>query len=261
MKQFLILCLSIVFAMPLLASGIDANATDASCDNTTLETYSGTANVEINWIPNTIQTRWYDGNTLIDTTNTDATSCVYDDVLNRPTNPTRTGYTFTGWTMRPEIDFATTIPLDVNGNERFAKRVGNRDNICKYYIKTSNGSAVAVSCDSDDFKELRGYEWKVKFNHGTLYGMARCSITSGEFGQIGNPVIESGEYCWCKATGYRTINSDIINAPSSTLPWVFYSSGSCAVGEAGCRSDCANVCGNSAFVSRSFRVTLFTPAN
>ena len=260
MKKLLVLFL-LMFLNPLFASGIDANATDASCDNTTLETYSGTANVEINWIPNTIQTRWYDGNTLIDTTNTNAASCEYDDVLNVPPTPTaRTGYTFTGWTVRPEIDFATTIPTNESGLERFGKGFADGALWC-LYNDGSQTSAWRVSCNSDDFKELQQYEWKVKFSHGILYGMSRCSITSGERGQTGNPTEDIGENCWCKATGYKATNSNTISAPSSVLSWVFYSHGMCAVGIGGCRYDCPNVCAASAFAGSSFRGTLFSPAN
>ena len=256
MKNLLVVLSLIIFTTDSFASGIASNTNSAPCTNNTLETYSGNSNLSADWQPNEIQLRWYNGNTLMNVQSS-ANTCVYDGNLSIPsTAPTRTGYTFDGWTVRPEIDFVTTIPLYVNGDERFAKS----NNGCKYHIKTSSGSAVQVSCDNDDFKELREYEWKVKFNHGTLYGMSGCSTTSGERGEIGNPIIGSGEYCWCKATGYKAINSDTISAPSATLPWVFYSSGTCAVGEAGCRSDCANVCGNSASVSSLFRATLFTPA-
>ena len=99
MKKLVVLFL-LMFTSPLLASGIDANATDASCDNTTLETYSGTANVEINWVPNTINLSWYNGNEKM-TVQQSAQTCSYDDLLTIPsTPPTRTGYTFVGWTVR-----------------------------------------------------------------------------------------------------------------------------------------------------------------
>jgi len=255
MKKFLILCLCIA-TTDSLASGIDANATDASCDNTTLETYSGSANVEINWIPNIIQTRWYNGNTLIDTTNTDATSCVYDDVLNRPTNPTRTGYTFTGWTVRPEIDFAATIPTNENGLERWAIGWYNNANYCWY--DTNTHSAQAVNCDSDlTYKELSTYEWKVKFSHGTLYGMARCSATNGTWAQSGNPAVSSGQYCWCRATGYKSTGSDVISGSLFSLLWVFGDNGSVV----NCARGCAITCAYGAKESSDFRTSLFTPAS
>ena len=99
MKELVVLFL-LMFISPLLASGIDANATDATCDNSTLETYSGTANVEINWVPNTINLSWYNGNEKM-TVQQSAQTCSYDDLLTIPsTQPTRTGYTFIGWTVR-----------------------------------------------------------------------------------------------------------------------------------------------------------------
>jgi len=257
MKKFLILCLSIVFAMPLLASGIDANATDASCDNSTLETYSGTANVEINWIPNTIQTRWYNGNTLMDV-QTSANTCVYDDALNVPsTPPSRTGYTFTGWTVRPEIDFATTIPTNENGLERWAIGLDNGVEYCWY--DTNTGSAHQVACDDDStYKELQLHEYKVKFENWFLYGMSSCSTTAGVWKQIGTPTIADGQYCWCKVTGYRMNNVSVINRPNSNLSWVFASNRNSAEN---CIKSCAANCANNVVRTSEFRTALFTPAS
>jgi len=237
MKKLVVLFL-LMFSTASFASGIDANATDASCDNTTLETYSGTANVEINWIPNTIQTRWYDGNTLIDTTNTNAGSCEYDDVLNRPTNPTRTGYTFTGWTVRPEIDFST-LPTNEMGTESYGR--GKYGYLGCY--KETLGAGEQDFCKTEDFitgfSDLNDFEWKTIFSWGTLYGMSMCSSTSGTNGEIGNPVeLADGLHCWCKSTGYIPHGTNTKYAPISA-GWVYQSS--CLNGETG-RSLCKWVC-------------------
>ena len=260
MKQLFIL-FALIFATDSFASGIDANATDASCDNTTLETYSGTANVEINWIPNTIQTRWYNGNTLIDTTNTDAASCEYDDVLNVPPTPTaRTGYTFTGWTVRPEMDFGT-IPTNESGLECWAMGWYDDANYCWYNNRnTGNSTAHHVNCDSDSmYNELQPHEWKVKFSYGTLYGMSGCSTTSGTTVQIENIIIDSGNYCWCKATGYRANNASVTSGPTSTLFWLYqHDNGGSATT---CAQYCARHCVNAVMYSSGNRTALFTPAN
>ena len=99
MKKILLL-FALLFTSPLFASGIGANATSASCDNETLETYNGTANVEIDWEPNTINIAWYNGDDLLDVQNS-AQTCTYDGILNVPsTPPTKTGYTFNGWELK-----------------------------------------------------------------------------------------------------------------------------------------------------------------
>lgn len=91
MKKFLILLLC-VFATDSFANGIGA-VSSAPCDNDTLAKYNGTANIEINWEPNTIQLGWYDGDQQI----AGPTSCVYDGTITVPPQPIKLGYTFNGW--------------------------------------------------------------------------------------------------------------------------------------------------------------------
>ena len=94
MKKLFILFL-LFFTIDSFATGI-GNVSSAPCDNTTLNKYTGTANVEINWEPNTINLNWYDGDTKLTVAN-NAQSCVYDGTLTVPAQPTKPGYTFNGW--------------------------------------------------------------------------------------------------------------------------------------------------------------------
>ena len=103
MKRILLFLCAIFFTTNLLATGIGANDTTANCDNNTLGQTSGTANVEVDWEPNTINIRWYDGDTRLNVQSS-AQSCVYDDDLYLPaTQPTKTGYTFKGWEVKYAI--------------------------------------------------------------------------------------------------------------------------------------------------------------
>jgi hypothetical protein len=155
------------------------------------------------------------------------------------------------------MDFGT-IPINVNGNERWAISWENDANRCLY---GPNDNTIQVSCASDStYAELQTYEWKLKFSHGYLYGMSGCSTTAGIEAQRGNPTFlqGTGKYCWCKATGYKPNSSNSINVSLYTLSWVFaYEYGSFAA----CESLCALACDNFT-VSRSyFRTALFTPLN
>ena len=94
MKKIFLLLL-IFFTTESFATGI-GNVATAPCDNDTLSKYTGTANVEINWEPNTINLNWYDGDTKLTVANS-AQSCVYDSTLTVPQQPTKLGYTFNGW--------------------------------------------------------------------------------------------------------------------------------------------------------------------
>ena len=93
MKKVLVIFL-FVFALPAFAMGI--NGASAPCDNATLSKYTGTADIEINWEPNTINLNWYDGDTKLTVANS-AQSCVYDSTITVPPQPTKPGYTFNGW--------------------------------------------------------------------------------------------------------------------------------------------------------------------
>ena len=256
MKQLFILFL-LFFTTDSFASGIASNTNSAPCTNNTLETYSGNSNLAADWQPNEIKLRWYNNNTLMDVQSS-ANTCTYDGILAVPsTAPNRTGYTFAGWTVRPEIDFATTIPVGVGGIERWAIGLYNNGNRCYYQKDTP--SALTVECSSDPtYNELQLYEWKVYFSHGDLYGMSLCSNTSGTtFGQTGTPTTETGSWCWCKATGYKITDSNIINGPTNSLYWVFddYNYGSVY----SCQSSCATRCASFTKSYQWFRTALFTP--
>ena len=255
MKKLLLLFL-LFFTTDSFASGIDSNSNTAPCTNNTLETYSGNTNLQADWAPNTINLRWYNGNTLLDV-QTSANTCVYDSTLTIPsTAPSRIGYTFDGWTVRPEMDFRT-IPTDFSGSDRWAIGCVFNQNRCLYGTTASNTSEH--SCSSDmAYKELQKYEWKIKFDHGYVYGMSGCSTIGGTSGYTGNPVFtnDTGQYCWCKATGYKAINSDVIKTTKYTLPWVFaYEYGS----HNSCASLCALACDNYTAAGSDFRTALFTP--
>jgi hypothetical protein len=94
MKKVLVLLLCL-FVGDSFATGISGGTT-APCDNDTLSKYTGTANVEINWEPNTINLNWYNGDEKLTVAN-NSQSCVYDGTLTVPTQPTKPGYTFNGW--------------------------------------------------------------------------------------------------------------------------------------------------------------------
>ena len=217
MKKIFLLFL-LFFAIDSFASGIASNSASAPCTNNTLETYSGNSNLAADWQPNEIKLRWYDNNTLMDV-QASANTCIYDGTLTIPsTAPTRIGYTFDGWTVKPEMDFGT-IPTNIKGIERWGKGIGN---YCLYETNMNGGSAWQVNCSSDDnFSELQQQEWKVRFNHGSLYGMSICSTTAGAQGTPGTPAKENGTHCWCKATGYKATNTNEISGPTATLSWIF----------------------------------------
>ena len=198
------------FTADSLASGIASNSATAPCTNNTLETYSGNSNLQADWAPNTINLRWYNDNIQITPTNTVANTCTYDGSLTIPSNePTRTGYTFAGWEVVPEYDFST-LPISTAPIQGYGKKSS------ECYIPWDD-----VPCD-DDFADLNNNEWKHVYSWGTIYGMVLCSTTESEWGQPGTPDESgNGRYCWCKATGYKPNNSNVLYKPLNSMPWVF----------------------------------------
>ena len=106
LKQIGTICFAFIFSIfstNLFATdpNIAASATTANCDNATLETYSGSSNLQANWEANKINLTWYSDDTQITDVQSAATSCNYDSGLTVPsTPPTKTGYTFNGWKVR-----------------------------------------------------------------------------------------------------------------------------------------------------------------
>ena len=109
MKKLTIVSLiAACFACPSFAAGngIGASELSADCDNTTLGTYEGPATLQANWNANTINLKWYrdseeNGGTEIDVEGTDSATCEYDKGIELPAQPTKTGYVFAGWRVRP----------------------------------------------------------------------------------------------------------------------------------------------------------------
>ena len=222
--------------MPTFATepDISADTTTVSCADSALNTNDGPANIEINWEPNEIEVRWYNGNTLM-TSNT----CTYDGALTMPsTIPTRTGYTFKGWRVRPQMDFTTIV---YNGNDRFGYSIDEPNSNSPYYPQnncmTERGaySRSWANCNDNIFQELQLYEWKAGQNN-YFYGASKISA------KIGNNNCDEWDndssnwkatydelqgasgtekYCWCQLTGYKPSGSSVSYRPTNILPWIY----------------------------------------
>ena len=110
-KQIGTICFAIfAFISPLFATGVSSTASTADCDNATLNTYTGTSNLQANWDANEIDLHWYaDSDATIEMEVASASQgCTYDGTLTPPaTIPTKTGYTFKGWKVK-EIPYGYT---------------------------------------------------------------------------------------------------------------------------------------------------------
>ncbi len=220
-----------IMSLPSFATDISGGET---CDTDVLNTDIGPVNLRAEFEPETIDLRWYNNNTLLNVTSTNSNTCTYDTSINLPANPTKPGYKFKGWNVRPEYDFST-LDATITGNAGFCKSVYNGNDSCRQYDETIN----YTTCNNQNFKELNRFEWKIMFNYGAIYGMGKCTPSDATAKTVDNYEQSSGTYCWCKATGYIPTNSNIKYAPSNPVPWVLYAS----AGSIGyCNQQCACYC-------------------
>ena len=280
-KQIGTICfaISILISAPTFATGISSDASSAGCDNSTLNTYSGTSNLQAGWQANTIQLHWYSEDNEIQNVPSTSQSCTYDGSLTPPPVsyvPTRTGYTFKGW--RARSCFASSVcgltGSDVNG--LVASGYGFKcDSTGQYGALAQNASTYGLTADNT---------WAVEFTDGIARGIAGCSsIRPSNYDTIlaamndetmdeeqlmnvwwGNCNADTfisastfsnsspGQYCWCKMTSYTQSSGGVCNINNSS--WVFYFDTDSLDG---CKYGCAGECAELLSEFSIFRRALF----
>ena len=237
-KQIGTICFTlsfIIFPNFTFADNITAVST---CTNGVLGTYTGPADIEANFDPNTINTTWYSNGTQLTGNNIPAT-CTYDNALTPPTPAPRAGYVFGGWTLKPPPCEIPSTDVSNNGNAYASKRLNGGGDI-------TYGGATAAT-----YGITEPGEWGVSWSNGDkVTGVALCSQTSG-----GTPY-ETGSgdsrYCWCKATHYTANNAQQCSLSSPS--WVYYLS---YLSAAECASGCAVNCAYTVMYGSSLRAALF----
>ena len=256
-KLFLTSAIIAVMSYPAIAldenNHIQPSPTN-DCVESTLGTATGPANLEADWTANTINLEWYNEDTKL-TVPTTSNTCRYDGGIILPsTNPTKTGYTFSGWQVRaPQC-----LPSDFNyDNITTSSPIG---------YATLNGNAG--SKETDYGLTVGSGEWAVDYGSaGVIKGMAKCSAKSGESNgyKWNNASSEwtaseseltsagDGKYCWCQITGYDA-DKDKNYCPVASSSWVLnFGSGSAS----DCARNCAGSCTDSVRYSSSFPAALF----
>ena len=120
MKQLFLTSMAILAISCPAFANIDKDASTATCDNATIGTTTGPANLQADWTANTINLKWYnDGNEIILQENDPSKTCSYDGAIVLPTTqPTKTGYNFAGWKKTCRLIFRPE-----NYNESCADRI------------------------------------------------------------------------------------------------------------------------------------------
>ena len=272
---------ALAMCCPVIADPVTPNiavgTNPASCNESVLETTSGTSNLEANWTANTLNLKWYDdvdGNE-INPTNPAAATCTYDSGITVPTNSiSKTGYTFAGWQVKvatpaqpQQTGFdLSTLNANTSGIDYASKNFAG--DYCYYYNNDTGDEIDTEECSEYSvFSDLSTGEWKTNFSYGQVSGIAYCSGKSGnnhswQWGGNSSDwtateselTSASGEkkYCWCKATNYTPLNGTEQSVASSS--WVFDNG---SVSADNCAFGCASACASRVSVYDDFRRAVF----
>ena len=181
-KQIGTICF--VFSLILIStksySDIAANNSNPSCDNSTLNTYTGPAALEAKWNANTIQLKWYKDDEQL-TVQTAANQCTYDGTMTLPsTRPTKTGYDFNGWKVK--TGGSSSNPCFVGpvcGLTSSLASVNPTNEDAYGYQNDSRGENGANSYKTTEYGLTSDQTWAVEFSHGIVKGTASCNSTPG----------------------------------------------------------------------------------
>ena len=162
MKKFFVV-LFMLLTIPAFATGVGSGASTADCNNATLNTYTGTSNLSADWQPNTIDLHWYadsDATTEMNVANA-SQSCTYDGTLTPPaTIPTKTGYTFKGWTVRDVPDGYTKLQYLQSSGAAYidTQYTGNQNTeIITKSLVTTTGRFVYGASTSSNSRAITAY--------------------------------------------------------------------------------------------------------
>ena len=193
--------------MAITNSAYSTNISDNNkgCTNSTLTTYSGSAALEADWQPNPVTVTYYNGDNVYG----NGGQCTYDSTLTLPSHPSRTGYTFAGWTVKSaSCSGVACFDLSVNGTATFYHSYKKNNEYCHSFGSSGNYS----NCSDTVFSDLERYEWKTDFEYGTIKGTSTCASNYANQRYSEGTPSGDGKYCWCKITE--------IDGIEKSLPWV-----------------------------------------
>ena len=242
-KQIVPICFAFYFIIFPNFTFAD-NITDAStCTNGVLGTYTGPANIEANFDPNTINTTWYSNGTAM-SGNGVPSSCTYAAPLTPPTPADRPGYVFGGWKLKAACSLAG---LDASV-EPTAYALGG-------------GRACCNGVTTDTYGLTQADQFGLTFPYGTIVGEGICSKSGEEIIEYEEGENQDGGgYCFCHITKY-TLNGAQECDVSSVSPMVLQSQQGMGCPDGGCAKYCMlGISGWSEFDAMYFNSLVVNPA-
>lgn len=112
-----------------------------------------------------------------------------------------------------------------------------------------------ATSDTTQYVKKKG-DWAAVFEYGVITGVAKCSATSGEKFNLGNPQDDTGLYCWCQMIQLQKQGeTDFLPAESG---WVVRYDD---MKDSKCPSECAYLCGSEVRGNEDLRRLLFDSIN
>ena len=206
MKKFFV-ALFMLLSVPAFATGVGSTASTANCNNATLNTYTGTSNLSVDWQPNTIDLHWYaDSNATTEMNVASASqSCTYDGTLTPPaTIPTKTGYTFKGWKVRGLPDGYTRLQyIESTGTQYINTNIYGAAGLSVFLIAQGTGDrGIIFSFDQD-------YSGSYVGDNGTSF------FSNGIFSETQSLTKTNIETYW-ETNGSKLKQTTIINGVTKT---------------------------------------------
>ena len=168
MKKLLLPSIIAMLAVPAFATTPTTLPNNALCNETNLGTESGSADIEVVWTPNTINTQWFTGYGE-NTAAASATTCEYGGTINLPTiNPSRPGYEFAGWKLRASQCVIPSANISIDPTVMYGHGWWNDADYCN---SVDNGYGE-INCST--VPDLSLHQWKAEFSYGTVMGIASC---------------------------------------------------------------------------------------
>jgi len=201
------------------------------CVYDVLSTYTGPANLQAGWQANTIQLKWYNGDTQLSVQSA-ANNCTYDSGLTIPsTAPTKTGYTFAGWKIKAASESNACFVGPVCG---LTSSLVATDGTAYGFRNDSTGEYGANSSNDTTYGLTSDQTWAVEFSHGIVRGTASCnnnpggdlSVLDAQYEQI-EAQLEAGTITEEEAEAQvMALDSQIFTLPGMCQPTGTFSSSS-----------------------------------
>ncbi len=191
-------------------------SSEGLCSYDYLETYGPSAELEGDWTPNDITLHWYNDNSEINVTNTNAASCTYDGLVVPATTPTKTGYTFGGWQLQ---NCWNNYTCGMNSGMVGTAPTWDAQHVRWKPLNGNSGLTMQRVFGTENSSDLNNGELAISFDHGTVKAVVSCNATVPDAWSVVAQGISQGTMSDAEAIGVLTACSyeNDVTRPTNTF--------------------------------------------